>query len=808
MKPLFCRRATAALLGAVLVLAATAALADWSHDPLANDPVTFGTANKASSQTITDGQAGSLTAWLEISGGTYSTVRVQRVDADGNLLWGTAGVAAHQSFGYLYSFALIADGTGGAYLAIMDSHDAVYYHVYVQHITNTGAAAWGSQGLNATPLVTTGGQVEPTLCADGSGGAIVAFIDTRNSPSDLFGQRFDAAGNLLWTDTGKALCTAASSEGVPDIAADGSGGFYLTWEDSRDFGATGYDIYTNRYDAAGNPLWTANGYPTCTATNAQYRPRVVADAQGGAIVVWYDYRNSAATGSDIFGQRYLPSGTGVWYYSGRAICDQAGDQLVPVPASDGVGGVYVAWQDNRADSFTGTTIYIQGVAADGQSRWPSGGVAAGGGAGGQQQQALALTSDGNIAVAWADSRNGNSDVYAQLFSYAGGKLGSYYGQPIGAAPFEQGQPGIAPDGRGGVVVGFVDFRDIEYGNIFMQRLDRTGVLGDPAAVITRLIDHPQDQGGRMLLDWSQSWLDEYQGPGIYRYSLWRRFPGSAAVAAKAPAPTESGLSAADLLALQQAGWNYIDQVTPQQFAEYGFVVPTFADSTAAGAPLTEYMVMTETGYGYIESNIVGGWSVDNLAPGAPLALAVALNGPDADLTWTSSGYHDEDLQHYNLYRAATPGVVPGLPNLVTTSADTTAVDPAVPGGTWYYVVTAVDVHGNEGEPSNEVMIMSASAVDDGGIPRVTVIRGAYPNPFNPTTNIRYGVPATGQVQLTVFDLRGQKVAALVDGVMTAGYHDAVWNGQGADGRPAPSGVYFARLEAAGVQATSKLLLAK
>jgi hypothetical protein len=77
----------------------------------------------------------------------------------------------------------------------------------------------------------------------------------------------------------------------------------------------------------------------------------------------------------------------------------------------------------------------------------------------------------------------------------------------------------------------------------------------------------------------------------------------------------------------------------------------------------------------------------------------------------------------------------------------------------------------------------------------------YPNPFNPTTTIRYVLPRLSHVQLTVFDMLGQKVATLVDGKVEAGYHETNFDANGL-----PSGAYFCRLLAGGQMKTKRLVL--
>jgi len=84
----------------------------------------------------------------------------------------------------------------------------------------------------------------------------------------------------------------------------------------------------------------------------------------------------------------------------------------------------------------------------------------------------------------------------------------------------------------------------------------------------------------------------------------------------------------------------------------------------------------------------------------------------------------------------------------------------------------------------------------------------YPNPFNPVTNIEYKLPQAGFVKLTVYNLLGQKVVTLVDGIQRNGTHSVTWNSRDRNGNVVPSGIYFYRLEAGSVSLTAKMLLLK
>ena len=117
----------------------------------------------------------------------------------------------------------------------------------------------------------------------------------------------------------------------------------------------------------------------------------------------------------------------------------------------------------------------------------------------------------------------------------------------------------------------------------------------------------------------------------------------------------------------------------------------------------------------------------------------------------------------------------------------------------------------DGTPEEAIIpiqqLAKAEALND--VPTEYGLKGGFPNPFNPSTVIRYQLPEDGRVSFMVYDVLGRKVALLADGVIKAGYHSATWNAQNV-----ATGVYFARLvvtDALGKQVyakTAKLLLMK
>ncbi len=104
--------------------------------------------------------------------------------------------------------------------------------------------------------------------------------------------------------------------------------------------------------------------------------------------------------------------------------------------------------------------------------------------------------------------------------------------------------------------------------------------------------------------------------------------------------------------------------------------------------------------------------------------------------------------------------------------------------------------GNSGEPCVKVFLAepvttSAPAPD---APPAARLLGNRPNPFNPATEIAFALPASGSVTLTIHDAAGRHVRdLLVERPHAAGEHTVHWDGRDARGRPAPAGIYLARL---------------
>lgn len=94
------------------------------------------------------------------------------------------------------------------------------------------------------------------------------------------------------------------------------------------------------------------------------------------------------------------------------------------------------------------------------------------------------------------------------------------------------------------------------------------------------------------------------------------------------------------------------------------------------------------------------------------------------------------------------------------------------------------------------------------VPTVVASVAAYPNPFNPSTTVRFTNPRDGAVEVAIYDLQGRLVRSLLSADLAMGHHDVAWDGLTDRGTPAGSGVYFVRMNAGRATAGAKVSLVK
>ncbi len=253
----------------------------------------------------------------------------------------------------------------------------------------------------------------------------------------------------------------------------------------------------------------------------------------------------------------------------------------------------------------------------------------------------------------------------------------------------------------------------------------------------------------------------------------------------------------DTLWTKRLGGSYYD-VGPsiQQTTDGGFVIAGYTRSFGAG----DYDVWLV--------RLCAPVIADTIAPAAPRCVLAEAGDGQVILIWAKNT--ESDFLRYRIYGGTTVNSTTAIDSTESAFDTTRTISGLNNGTTYYFRIAAVDTALNESDFSNEVSATPAAlAVDESSaIPTSFALHPAHPNPFNPSSTIRFDLPHNVDVRIVVYDILGREVARLVDRDMTAGYHQVIWNGRTAIGREVPTGIYIARLVTPEFTKSIKMLLLK
>jgi|GEM_PF-4548969 len=216
----------------------------------------------------------------------------------------------------------------------------------------------------------------------------------------------------------------------------------------------------------------------------------------------------------------------------------------------------------------------------------------------------------------------------------------------------------------------------------------------------------------------------------------------------------------------------------------------------------------DTTYGWGRINAYK--ALRSLPPSAPTGLYISGgSGQNPTLHWNANT--EPDILKYHIYRK-----VPGTSNYshIASTISTQYTDISVTIGNKFdpqycYKVSAEDSLNNESGKTGSECIRGVGPVGKLSVlPKKYKLSQNHPNPFNPTTTIRFDLPENTNAQIIIYDIVGREVMKLQDGYLEAGYHSAVWMGLNASGNDVPTGIYFARLVTPYYSHTIKMVMMK
>ncbi|MBI5711376.1 MAG: hypothetical protein HZC42_13915 [Candidatus Eisenbacteria bacterium] len=266
--------------------------------------------------------------------------------------WPAPGRVFCEFPGYKSIPLAVADDSGGVMVTWVDGRNLSQTRadIYALRRTRDGAVApgWPAAGLPVCTAANT--QTYPVACSDGAGGAFAAWSDFRNVPPDqpygddiyLAHIRPDGGFPAGWPADGLPVAVVNGTQQPMDLVADGQGGVLVAWEDSR-----GSGLYLQRVQADGTPApgWPVNGTPVSTLYDYLYDPRIAPDGQGGVYVAFSAYNSIKVYVQHLTAGGQVAPG---WPAEGLPVADVVyPNQQHPRICTDGQGGAIVVWSEVR-----------------------------------------------------------------------------------------------------------------------------------------------------------------------------------------------------------------------------------------------------------------------------------------------------------------------------------------------------------------------------------------------------------------------------------------------------------------------------
>lgn len=362
---------------------------------------------------LATGDGGVFIVW-EDGRGTDLDIFAQRLDSNGTAQWAINGLPVCITTWQQVYPRLTTDNAGGVIVVWQDSRN-LGYDVFAQRMNGAGTRLWAPTGVAVCSIEHT--HLLPRVVSDGRGGAIVVWEEGRSyiSQRDIYAQRIGPSGGLLWPTLGVGVCTAFNTQQSPQVVSDGNGGAIIAWQDHRNNTNAG-DIYAQRIDSSGQMLWTVNGTAVTTAIGAQHSLRIVADHSAASWLCWIDERGVVPA---VYAQSLTHDGGARWTTGGVNVAPQAANASAPAIDRDAARGIVVAWTSTRPGYDA--DIVAQRLDSTSSLLWGFAGLAVSSADGAQGDATVLADRAGTAIICWTDRRSGNdgADIFAAKTGFSG-----------------------------------------------------------------------------------------------------------------------------------------------------------------------------------------------------------------------------------------------------------------------------------------------------------------------------------------------------------------------------------------------------
>ncbi|AFH50014.1 5'-Nucleotidase domain protein [Ignavibacterium album JCM 16511] len=751
----------------------------WSQNPYENNPVCTVSGGQQSPKITSGSKGGAIIAWEDYRDGT-SKIYIQRIDKNGIVKWTDNGLPLCSYNSGQSNPQIIDDGNGGAVIVWVDDRYG-NFDLFAQRIDSLGNKLWNSNGVLV--FDNNGNQTQPQIVKTSDNIYYVVCLDDRMGTQNLFVQKLNLQGNMIWGDNGKMGNHLRSLRNFKSII-DKNDNLVIVWEDFA-FNIDGM-IYSQILDSYGNFLWEFNQDDLLISSNninvkAQH-PDLIQLQNGNYMIAWQDNRSGDF---DIYGQILLPNGANLLTNEGEYLEGAAGNDIMPELCLSGNQFYMIAWvNNNSANSFVKTRSFYSNPVNIIQY-WPQTLTIDQQFNGGFSYLNLIPDKAGGALLSYerADAEESNM-WFAKISPYGDKRVGL-----ICNAIINQTQLSVCSDSSDGIIATWADLRSGDF-DIYCSQVDANGVFGAGQHEIGLVADY------RFYGDATDA---AYRNNAtIFNATLTSDRFGAAnsafefnGVSSYLSAPS-TFLLESPTYELTQTAWVYLYDwgINGNSFVPILMKSDSPDNSFQYRLALSPNTVITSVN-NWLNTVWQTGFNM-NLNDWYMVTSVIKFD--------TVSTYINNE---YVGFMVLTGPIIPDNKPL--------EIGRDVPGTTEYFYGKLDDIKiFNRALTYQEVINLynfgSTTEIETDKYSTSTEtfsLEQNYPNPFNPSTKISWQSPVNSHQTLKVYDVLGKEVATLVDEYRDSGKYEVEF-----DASKLSSGIYFYKLNAGSFCETKKMILIK
>ena len=694
----------------------------------------------------------------------------------------------------------------GVYIVWLTEGD---YHIYVQRFDEFGIPQFGDSGFlisdnnNASWIAVH----HLNILVDGDNNIIISSVDQRTGVWEVYVWKINSDGDFLWGENGIAITAASTNNMSPRLTLANDNSIIMTCSHNEG------EILFQRISSEGQLIWN-EGIIRFDETKYLISPQSIVSDDNHIIFQWLRQSSGWPIYSEILMQKYDINGNSLWddpiVIVGPVSFPMGNwsQQMI----SNSLGGGISGWTELAGNV---QSAIIESVGEAGISLWNGGINLSNNTNNFRMSPSLTLCDSTNDVVAvWREASGSQSHrgIFAQRINQSGNKLWGDYGIEVVEMNVNYDYLDVSISNfNDNVIITFLEQSINTTADVFSKKLDLFGNLSwDDIVVLTSSNTPKQDLTTRngencVFVSWSES-------DSIFAHCL--RGDGILG-----PPDTidecDSGFVDIEGYCFNENDLAILQNMIDNSYAS-GIDLDCDDGDIFCGSP-NPFMDNQESNF----SNIIDGEGT-NFANGDGIVEPLELGNQEweegrlksimcgayiyCQLSGTIPHNIGEmvELEQFRFEGNYLSGIIPeSLCDLNLNFEDNLVFDlsynrlcPQYPN--------CIELNIGDQDTSNCEQL----SINHSMILNSYELRSAYPNPFNPSTNLEYYLPKDSFVHLEVFDILGRSIKILVKGEEKHGLNSAHWNASDHNGKPVSAGVYLVRMSSNDFNKTTKLVLMK